>query len=122
MREPGPAGVDVCLGIRQSSPFCALQHRPDVLVLDEPSSGVEPLGRGAADGTRSGSSPSAVWACWRRPTTCRRRSSAITLLLMFRAAWSHRDRGDIVDGTTAVAVASDDWARSSAVLMPRGWS
>lgn len=35
----------LALGLQRQLAFvCALQHRPDVLVLDEPTSGVEPLG------------------------------------------------------------------------------
>ena len=78
MRETGPAGVGSALGIRRQVAFlCALQHRPDVLVLDEPSSGVEPLGRGAAVGP----DPRAVPARWPgvlvTTTTCRRRNGVI---------------------------------------------
>lgn len=112
---------DLPLGLRRQLAFlCALQHRPDVLVLDEPSSGVEPLGRARLwdqirEQSQRGVGVLVTTHYMQEAQHCDR------LLLMSQGRLVARGtEADIVDGTTAVAVASDDWARVFAVLSGAG--
>jgi ABC-2 type transport system ATP-binding protein/ribosome-dependent ATPase len=112
---------DLPLGIRRQVAFlCALQHRPDVLVLDEPSSGVEPLGRARLwdqirEQSQRGVGVLVTTHYMQEAQQCDR------LLLMSQGRLvAQGTEADIVDGTTAIAVASDDWARVFAVLSGAG--
>jgi ABC-2 type transport system ATP-binding protein/ribosome-dependent ATPase len=112
---------DLPLGLRRQVAFlCALQHRPAVLVLDEPSSGVEPLGRARLwdqirEQSQRGVGVLVTTHYMQEAQQCDR------LLLMSQGRLvAQGTEADIVDGTTAVAVASDDWARVFAVLSGAG--
>jgi ABC-2 type transport system ATP-binding protein/ribosome-dependent ATPase len=102
---------DLPLGLRRQLAFaCALQHTPDVLVLDEPTSGVEPLARARlwdrirAEADR-GAGVLVTTHYLQEARQCDR------LLLMSEGAVVARGtESDIVDGTTAVAVRGADWA------------
>ncbi len=109
------------LGQRRQLAFaCALQHSPDVLVLDEPTSGVEPLARARLwDSIREQSSRGVAVLV----TThyMQEASQCDRLLLMSQGRLvAQGTEADIVDGTTAVAVAAEDWARVFDVLSDAG--
>ena len=112
---------DLPLGIRRQVAFlCALQHRPDVLVLDEPSSGVEPLGRARLWDQIRGQSQRGVGVLVTTHYMQEAQQCDRLLLMSQGRLVAQGTEADIVDGTTAVAVASDDWARVFAVLSAAG--
>ncbi len=67
---------DLPLGVQRRVAFAgALAHRPDLLVLDEPTSGVDPLARARLWETITGAARPAP-GCWSPRTTWTRRGSA----------------------------------------------
>ena len=79
---------DLPLGLRRRAAFAiALGHHPDLLVLDEPTSGVDPLQRARLWET-IGPAPSTAPACSSPPTTSGRPSSATAWSCWPPAAWS----------------------------------
>ena len=106
---------------RQVAFLAALAHAPEVLVLDEPTSGVDALARAA------------LWDTIRGAGRARRRSPGDDALHaggpavrpaaadVATAGWSPRAaRRDIIGATTAVAVRTEDWARAFAALNAAG--
>ena len=69
-------GGTLPLGVQRSAAFAqALAHEPDLLILDEPTSGVDPLARARLWETVA-MPPRPGPGCWSRPTTWTRRGSA----------------------------------------------
>ena len=67
---------DLPLGIKRRLAFAAaLAHEPELLVLDEPTSGVDPMARARLWETIRGAADAAP-PCWSPPTTWRRRPTA----------------------------------------------
>ncbi|HUX70261.1 MAG TPA: ABC transporter ATP-binding protein, partial [Cellulomonadaceae bacterium] len=99
---------------------CALAHDPLVLVLDEPTSGVDALARAALWDTIHEQAEKGVGVlvtthAMQEAAQCDR------LLLMSRARLvAQGSETDIIGSTTAVAVRTDDWARAFAVLIAAG--
>ncbi len=95
-------------------------HEPEVLVLDEPTSGVDPLARAALwDTIREQADRGAgvlVTTHYMQETAqCDR------LLLMSRSRLvAQGSEADIIGTTTAYAVRTDDWAAAFAVLNAAG--
>jgi len=124
---PVPAGAEsgrvghLPLGVQRRVAFAAaLQHEPDLLVLDEPSSGVAPLARAhlwdeirdqAASGT-------AVLVTTHYMDEARQ---ADRLVLMARGRVAGRGtEADIVGDARAVVVETDDWSGAFAALEAAG--
>jgi ABC-2 type transport system ATP-binding protein len=112
---------DLSLGLQRQVAFlAALAHAPQVLVLDEPTSGVDPLARAALwDTVRAeadrGTGVLVTTHYMQEATQCDR------LLLMSRARLvAQGSEADIVGETTAAAVRTDDWARAFAALNAAG--
>jgi ABC-2 type transport system ATP-binding protein len=112
---------DVPLGLqRQLSFVSALAHAPEVLVLDEPTSGVEPWAAASLWDTIHEQAEKGVGVLvtthnMREAEQCDR------LLLMSQARLvAQGSQEDIVGTTTALAVRTDDWARAFAVLNEAG--
>ena len=112
---------DLSLGLQRQVAFvAALAHRPDVLVLDEPTSGVDPLARAALwDTIRLEADRSTgvlvTTHYMQEAAQCDR------LLLMSRARLvAEGSEADIVGSTRAASVRTDDWARAFAVLNEAG--
>ncbi len=109
------------LGLQRQLAFvCALAHDPLVLVLDEPTSGVDVLARAALWDTIHEQAERGVGVlvtthAMQEAEQCDR------LLLMSRARLvAQGSEADIIGATTAVAVRTDDWARAFAVLNEAG--
>jgi ABC-2 type transport system ATP-binding protein len=105
------------LGLQRQLAFVsALAHGPEVLVLDEPTSGVEPLAGAALWDTIHEQAERGVGVLvtthnMREAEQCDR------LLLMSQARLvAQGSQADVIGTTTAVAVHTDDWARAFAVL------
>ena len=115
--------ADLSLGLQRQLAFiAALSSSPQVLVLDEPTSGVDVLARSALwdtvrDQAEQGVGVLVTTHYMQEANQCDR------LLLMSRgnlvAAGSV---ADIIGDTTAVAVATDDWKRAFSVLESAGES
>jgi len=126
LTEPlqGSAGVlvgDLSLGLQRQLAFlAALAHSPRVLVLDEPTSGVDPLARAALwdtirDQADAGTGVLVTTHYMQEAAQCDR------LLLMSRARLvAQGSEADIIGATRAVAVRADDWAAAFAALNAAG--
>ena len=112
---------ELSLGLQRQVAFlAALAHAPQVLVLDEPTSGVDPLARAALwDTIREqadrGTGVLVTTHYMQEAAQCDR------LLLMSRARLvAQGSEADIVGDTTAAAVRTDDWAAAFAALNAAG--
>ena len=128
-REPGGALAasadvlvrDVPLGLQRQVAFvAALEHRPEVLVLDEPTSGVDAVARASLWDTireqaTSGTGVLVTTHYMQEAEQCDR-----LLLMSGGALVAQGSEADIVGGTTSVAVRTDDWARAFEVLDAAG--
>ncbi len=110
------------LGLRRQVAFlCALQHAPDVLVLDEPTSGVEPLSRARLwDRIRAESSRGVGVLVTTHYMQEARQCDRLLLMSEGRLVATGTE-ADIVDGTRTVAVRGQDWARTFEVLTGAGF-
>ena len=112
---------DLSLGLQRQVAFlAALAHSPRVLVLDEPTSGVDPLARAALwdtirDQADAGTGVLVTTHYMQEAAQCDR------LLLMSRARLvAQGSEADIIGATRAVAVRTDDWAAAFAALNAAG--
>ncbi len=105
---------------RQLAFLSALAHEPEVLVLDEPTSGVDALARAALWDTIHEQAEQGVGVL----VTTHNMAEAEQcdrLLLMSQARLVAQGReADIIGSTTAVAVRTSDWAKAFAVLNQAG--
>ncbi len=109
------------LGLRRQLAFlCALQHSPDVLVLDEPTSGVEPLARARLWDRIRSQADSGVGVLVTTHYMQEARQCDRLLLMSDGRLVAQGSEQDIVDGTRTVAVHADDWARLFEVLSTAG--
>ncbi len=109
------------LGLRRQLAFlCALQHSPDVLVLDEPTSGVEPLARARLWDRIRSQADSGVGVLVTTHYMQEARQCDRLLLMSDGRLVAQGSEQDIVDGTRTVAVHADDWARVFEVLSAAG--
>ena len=112
---------DLPLGAQRQVAFiAALCHSPEVLLLDEPTSGVDALSRARLWDTIRDRSDAGVGVLvtthyMREAEQCDR------LLLMSNGALvAEGSEHDIIGGTTAIAVRTGDWARTFAALNAAG--
>ena len=109
--------MELPLGLQRQLAFiAALAHDPEVLVLDEPTSGVDALARAALWDTVHEQAEKGVGVLvtthnMKEAEQCDR------LLLMSQARLvAQGSEADIIGSTTAIAVRTSDWARAFAVL------
>ncbi len=109
------------LGLRRQLAFlCALQHGPDVLILDEPTSGVEPLARARLwDRIRTQADHGVGVLVTTHYMQEARQCDRLLLMSDGRLVAQGSER-DIVDGTRTLAVHAEDWARVFDVLSTAG--
>jgi len=109
------------LGLRRQLAFvCALQHGPDVLVLDEPTSGVEPLARVRLWDRIRSQADRGVGVLVTTHYMQEARQCDRLLLMSDGRLVAQGSEADIVDGTRAVAVHAQDWARAFEILSAAG--
>jgi len=105
---------------RQVAFLAALAHSPQVLVLDEPTSGVDALARAALWDTiraqaEQGAGVLVTTHYMQEAQQCDR-----LLLMSGGRLVAQGSEADIIGSTTAVAVRTDDWARAFTALNAAG--
>ncbi len=119
--SPDPTGDPLVgtlsLGVRRRvAVAAALQHRPDLIILDEPTSGVSPLARSRLWETirSAAESGAAVLVSTHHMDEA---AQADRLVVMVRGSVVARGTtAEIVGGRTVIEVVADDWARAFGVL------
>lgn len=112
---------DLALGTQRRLSFlCALLHSPEVLVLDEPTSGVDPLARARLWDTIHEQAEQGVGVLVTTHYMQEARQCDRLLLMADGVVVAEGSETDIVGGTTAVEVTADDWAASFAALDAAG--
>lgn len=109
------------LGLRRQLAYlCAVQHEPTVLVLDEPTSGVDPLGRARLwDRIREQAQAGVGVLVTTHHMSEARQCDRLLLMSDGRLVARGTER-DIVADTRAAAVDSADWAATFRVLSSAG--
>ena len=113
--------AELPLGLQRQVAFLsALAHDPEVLVLDEPTSGVDALARAALWDTIHEHAEKGVGVLV--TTHDMREAEQCDRLLLMSASRlvAQGSEADIIGSTTAVAVRCSDWARAFAVLNKSG--
>jgi ABC-2 type transport system ATP-binding protein len=105
---------------RQLAFVAALQHDPEVLVLDEPTSGVEPLASARLwDRIRAEAERGAGVLVTTHSMEEARQCDRLLLMAQARLVGSGSER-DLVEGTRAVAVVTDTWTEAFDALTRAG--
>ena len=117
---PGTLG-DLPLGQQRRVAFAAaLQHRPDLLVLDEPTSGVAPLTRARLrDRIREEAARGAAVLITTHYMDEARQADRLVLMAGGRVVGRGQE-GDIVGASRAVVVQTEDWSGAFAALEAAG--
>ena len=112
---------DLPLGLQRQLAFLvALQHSPEVLVLDEPTSGVEPLGSARLwDRTREEADRGTGVLVTTHSMEEARQCDRLLLMADARLVGGGSEE-DLVAGTNAVAVATDSWTAAFEALTRAG--
>ena len=109
------------LGLQRQVAFLsALAHDPEVLVLDEPTSGVDALARAALWDTIHEQAEKGVGVLVTTHNMQEAEQCDRLLLMSASRLVAQGSEADIIGSTTAVAVRSSDWARAFAVLNEAG--
>lgn len=111
------------LGLRRQLAFrCAVQHEPRSLILDEPTSGVEPLARAHLwDEIRAEADRGVAALVTTHYMSEARQCDRLLLLSNGRVVAQGTER-DIVAGTEVIALDSDEWARLFSLLADAGYT
>jgi ABC-type multidrug transport system ATPase subunit len=109
------------LGLQRQLAFLsALAHDPEVLVLDEPTSGVDALARAALWDTIHEQAEEGVGVLVTTHNMAEAEQCDRLLLMSAARLVAQGSQADIIGSTTAVAIRTDDWARAFAVLNEAG--
>lgn len=113
---------DLPLGLRRRLAFeAALAHKPDLLVLDEPTSGVDPLARARLwdtvhDAVESGAGALVTTHSMDEAGQCDR-----LVIMSAGIVVASGSESEITGGRTALAVRADDWALAFTLLDDAGY-
>jgi ABC-type multidrug transport system ATPase subunit len=105
---------------RQAAFVAALSHRPEALLLDEPTSGVDALSRTELWDTIRAQADAGVGVLVTTHYMQEAQECDRLCLMASGRLVAEGSEHDIVGGTTAVAVHTQDWARTFAVLNDAG--
>ena len=109
--------AELPLGLQRQLAFlAALAHDPQVLVLDEPTSGVDALARAALWDTIHEQAEKGVGVLVTTHNMAEAEQCDRLLLMSQARLVAQGSEADIIGSTTAVAVRTNDWARAFAVL------
>lgn len=113
--------ADLPLGLQRQLAFLsALAHSPEVLVLDEPTSGVDALARAALWDTIHEQAEKGVGVLASTHYMAEAEQCDRLLLMSHGRLVAQGSEGDIIGSTVAVAVRTHDWASAFAVLNEAG--
>ena len=113
--------ADLPLGLQRQLAFlCALAHDPEVLVLDEPTSGVDALARAALWDTIHEQAETGVGVLVTTHNMAEAEQCDRLLLMSQARLVAQGSQADIIGTTTAIAIRTNDWARAFAVLDQAG--
>jgi ABC-type multidrug transport system ATPase subunit len=113
--------ADLPLGAQRQVAFvAALCHSPEVLLLDEPTSGVDALSRTRLWDTIRGQSDAGVGVLVTTHYMQEAEQCDRLLLMSNGALVAEGSEQDVIGDTSAVAVHTDDWARTFAALNAAG--
>jgi ABC-type multidrug transport system ATPase subunit len=113
--------ADLPLGLQRQLAFlCALAHDPEVLVLDEPTSGVDALARAALWDTIHEQAETGVSILVTTHNMAEAEQCDRLLLMSQARLVAQGSEADIIGSTTAIAIRTNDWARAFAVLNQAG--
>jgi ABC-type multidrug transport system ATPase subunit len=108
---------DLPLGIQRQAAFiAALSHSPELLLLDEPTSGVDALARASLWDTIRGESDRGIGVLVTTHYMQEAQQCDRLLLMSNGRVVAEGSESDIVGSTTALAVRTDDWAKAFAAL------
>ncbi len=111
------------LGLRRQLAFrCAVQHEPTALILDEPTSGVEPLARAHLWDEIRAQAGRGVASLVTTHYMSEARQCDRLILLADGQVVAQGTEQDIVAGTEVIALDSEDWTRLFAVLADAGFT
>jgi ABC-2 type transport system ATP-binding protein len=105
---------------RQAAFVAALSHNPEVLLLDEPTSGVDALSRASLWDTIRAQSGQSVGVLVTTHYMQEAQECDRLLLMSNGLLVAEGSKADIVGATTATAVRTDDWAAAFAALNEAG--
>jgi ABC-2 type transport system ATP-binding protein len=112
---------DLPLGAQRQAAFtAALCHSPEVLLLDEPTSGVDALSRSRLWDTIRDRSDAGVGVLVTTHNMQEAEQCDRLLLMSDGVLVAEGSEHDIIGDTTAIAVHTDDWARTFAALNAAG--
>ena len=112
---------DLPLGAQRQAAFtAALCHTPEVLLLDEPTSGVDALGGSRLWDTIRDRSDAGVGVLVTTHNMQEAEQCDRLLLMSDGVLVAEGSEHDIIGDTTAIAVHTDDWARTFAALNAAG--
>jgi ABC-2 type transport system ATP-binding protein/ribosome-dependent ATPase len=112
---------DLALGTQRRLAFaCALLHRPEFLVLDEPTSGVDPLSRARLWDTIHEQADAGVGVLVTTHYMQEAQQCDRLLLMAGGRLVAQGSERDVVGGTTAVEIRTDDWAAAFSALEQAG--
>jgi ABC-2 type transport system ATP-binding protein/ribosome-dependent ATPase len=121
-----PDGVligDLPLGMQRRVAFtAALQHHPDLLILDEPTSGVAPLARARLWEQIRAAAGSGAAVLVSTHAMDEARQTDRLVLMHLGGVIGRGTEGDVVGGATAVRVITDRWAEAFGVLDDAGFA
>lgn len=113
--------AELPLGLQRQLAFlAALAHGPEVLVLDEPTSGVDALARAALWDTIHEQAEKGVGVLVTTHNMAEAEQCDRLFLMSAARLVAQGSEADIIGATTAVAVRTSDWARAFAVLNEAG--
>ena len=113
--------AELSLGLQRQLAFlAALAHDPEVLVLDEPTSGVDALARAALWDTIHEQAEKGVGVLVTTHNMAEAEQCDRLLLMSQARLVAQGSEADIIGSTTAVAIRTSDWARAFAVLNEAG--
>ena len=120
-RSAGVLVRDLPLGAQRQVAFlAALAHSPEVLVLDEPTSGVDVLARAALWDTIRGQADRGAGVLVTTHYMQEAQQCDRLLLMSSGRLVAQGSEADIIGSTTAVAVHAGDWAKAFAALNAAG--
>lgn len=113
--------AELPLGLQRQLAFlAALAHDPEVLVLDEPTSGVAALARAALWDTIHEQAEKGVGVLVTTHNMAEAEQCDRLLLMSQARLVAQGSEADIIGSTTAVAIRTNDWTRAFAVLNEAG--